>query len=82
MEAVAEQSHSRSVQASDDCRPAFASIWIPWLAAPLFAVLPLAGCWLASCLQASDSRIAQQHQPERSVPTIPMASFVGITPGR
>jgi hypothetical protein len=82
MRSVSARNVASSGGSASRCQPACGSVWIPWLAAPLFAFLPLAGCWLAGYLHASGSRTAHQQSAERSIPTIPMASLVGITPGR
>jgi hypothetical protein len=82
MHMAAERYQNHSVQPTAGCQRELASIWIPWLAAPLFAFLPLAGCWLAGFLHQPHRQTVQHRQADRSVTPITMASFVGVAQPR
>jgi len=76
-EQAAQNSHPPA-----DCRSGFASIWLPWLAAPLFALLPLAGCWLAGHLHQPISSRGQHQRPELATSAAPMATLVTVATHR
>lgn len=56
---------------STDRDPPNVALWAPWLAAPLFALLPIGGCGLAA-----GPRSAAAHPPAASVPMAPVAPVV------
>jgi thiosulfate reductase cytochrome b subunit len=82
MPEVANRYRTCSTHAPVRRKPACGSVWIPWLAAPLFALLPLAGCWLAGYLHTQGSRTVHPQRVERTVAAMPMAAFVGVSSRR
>ncbi len=49
-------------------------LWLPWLAAPAFALLPIAGCGLAASVRHADR--AQESAP----PNVPVSVVATIMP--
>ena len=74
---VAAERHRR-VLPTAGCKQELASVWIPWLAAPVFALLPLAGCWLAGYLQPAGNQIVEQQPPARTATSFTLASIAGV----
>jgi len=82
MDVAAERYRNRNVQPTTGCKQKLAPVWIPWLAAPLFALLPLAGCWLAGFLHQPHHQTVQYRQADGSATPIPMATIAGVTQPR
>jgi hypothetical protein len=82
MHAVAERDQRRRTLPTASCKQELASVWIPWLAAPVFALLPLVGCWLAGCLQPVANPIVEQRPPDRTATSITLVSFAGVAQKR
>jgi hypothetical protein len=57
--------------------PSAAAVWAPWLAAPLFALLPIGGCGLAGGFQ----RATAQALPETATDQGPGGRVVTVVPG-
>jgi len=56
--------------------PSAAAVWAPWLAAPLFALLPIGGCGLAGGIRPA---VARRPAVAASAP-VPDAPVVTILP--
>lgn len=56
--------------------PSAAAVWAPWLAAPLFALLPIGGCGLASGLKPATA----QAPPTTATAAVPDGPVVPIVP--
>ena len=50
-------------------RQAGLSPWLPWIIAPLFTLLPIVGCWLASSFQEPQDIILRHPPAAKSVPS-------------
>lgn len=50
--------------------PSVAAVWAPWLAAPLFALLPIGGCGLAGGLRPATARTRATPGPAAPVVTV------------
>jgi hypothetical protein len=50
-------------------RQAGLSPWLPWIVAPLFTLLPIVGCWLASSFQEPQNIILRHPPAAKSVPS-------------
>jgi hypothetical protein len=56
-------------------------VWLPWLAAPAFALLPIAGCGAAATLKTAAQTAAAS--AAASPPLVPIAAVVtALPPGR
>ncbi len=58
------------------------SVWLPWLAAPLFALLPLGGCGIAGYLQRPRGQVAAPHRGSAEHHLPAAASFATLAPQR
>ena len=61
-------------------------VWLPWLAAPLFMLLPIGGCGLATRIHrpaAAQLAVRPQAAPSDSglVPLVPIARVVPVDAG-
>ncbi|MBT6054755.1 MAG: hypothetical protein HOH16_04905 [Planctomycetaceae bacterium] len=45
------------------------SPWLPWIAAPLFTLLPIVGCWLANSLQEPRDLVLRRPPIVKTVPS-------------
>lgn len=52
-------------------------VWLPWLAAPAFALLPIAGCGAAASLRHAAQTAAA---PAGSPPLVPITAIVTALP--
>jgi hypothetical protein len=55
-------------------------VWLPWLAAPAFACLPVAGCGAAAALRHGRAVAEAPPQPAPSPPLVPITAVVTATP--
>lgn len=82
MQLAAERDQRRKTLPAAGCKQELASVWIPWLAAPVFALLPLAGCWLAGWLQPVGNQVVEQQPPARTATSFTLASIAGVAQQR
>jgi len=58
-------------------------IWLPWLAAPAFAILPIAGCGAAAALRHRDGTATAAPPPGSCPRLVPITAVVtALPPGR
>lgn len=58
-------------------------VWLPWLAAPAFALLPIAGCGAAASLRHAAHTATTATPAVASPPLVPMTAVVtAVPPGR
>jgi hypothetical protein len=57
-------------------KPSAAAVWAPWLAAPLFALLPIGGCGLAGGLKPATA----QAPPATTAAAVPGGPVVPVVP--
>jgi len=55
-------------------------VWLPWLAAPAFALLPMAGCGVAAALRHGQVGAEAAPQPAPSPPLVPVTAVVRAEP--
>lgn len=60
-------------------RPRSLPLWLPWLAAPVFALLPVAGCGVAATLRHGQA-VAASTAPVRPPPLVPVTAVVTALP--
>jgi len=54
-------------------------VWLPWLAAPAFALLPIGGCGLATRLHrpaAAQAGVADARPVDEAVPLVPVVRIM------
>ncbi|MBM4022708.1 MAG: hypothetical protein FJ284_10805 [Planctomycetes bacterium] len=62
-------------------RPRPLPIWLPFLAAPAFALLPVAGCGAAASLRHGQAAVAAAaSQPATPPPLVPVTAVVTALP--
>lgn len=58
-------------------------VWLPWLLAPAFALLPIMGCGAAATLKHGRSRVLGGRPAAASPPLVPVTAVVtAVSPGR
>lgn len=57
-------------------QPSAAAVWAPWLAAPLFALLPIGGCGLAGGLQPATAQAPPAPVTGADGPDAPIVTVV------
>ena len=58
-------------------------VWLPWLLAPAFALLPMIGCGAAATLKHGRSLVLAGRPAASSPPLVPVAAVVtAVSPGR
>lgn len=58
-------------------------VWLPWLAAPLFAMLPVMGCGAAAQLRSERGPVRQRQTARAAPPLVPITAVVtAVQPGR
>ena len=55
-------------------------VWLPWLAAPAFAFLPVAGCGAAAALRHGRAVAEAPPQPAPNPPLVPITAVVTVGP--
>lgn len=55
-------------------------VWLPWLAAPAFALLPVAGCGAAATLRHGHFKAATASGHGPRLPAVPVAAVVTALP--
>jgi hypothetical protein len=51
-------------------------VWLPWLAAPAFALLPVMGCGAAAQLRKGPAAAGPQRTARSAPPLVPIAAVV------
>jgi hypothetical protein len=59
-----------------------AVVWFPWLCAPAFLLLPIAGCGVAAAIGRPESTATTAKTPAVSPPLVPITSVVTVLPAR
>jgi len=58
-------------------------VWLPWLAAPAFALLPVMGCGAAAQLRHGPAAAGPERTARAAPPLVPIAAVVtAVQPGR
>ncbi|MFM7035487.1 MAG: hypothetical protein ACKOYJ_09975 [Planctomycetia bacterium] len=65
---------TRPAESSSDCRPSASAVWLPWIVAPLFCLLPMGGCVAANAVRQSAGTIA------KAITADPPLVAIGMTP--
>ncbi|MDA1201910.1 MAG: hypothetical protein O3C39_09530 [Planctomycetota bacterium] len=69
--------------ANKPSRPREMPVWLPWLAAPAFALLPVMGCGAAAQWRADRGPVRQRQTVRAAPPLVPIAAVVtAVQPGR
>jgi len=69
--------------AKEPSRPREMPVWLPWLAAPAFALLPVMGCGAAAQWRADHGPVRQRQTARAAPPLVPIAAVVtAVQPGR
>ena len=63
-----------------DARPSRAPVWLPWLCAPLFQLLPIGGCGAAAAVLRRPLQETAAWEPPLPGPEAPVATVATILP--
>jgi hypothetical protein len=55
-------------------------VWIPWLLAPAFTLLPIAGCGAAAALRHAPGGVATAPGPAAGPPLVPVTTVATMLP--